>query len=119
MKAYEFWILGLTKWLGGSGVALDFKGFVLTCAAAGDDRGALEISRRGIYAISDIRAASTSLPPSAKERKSSRPGTSVSPLLHRPLQRAFQRHIQPAADFGNVLFPKLAELGRWFVILEN
>jgi hypothetical protein len=95
------------------------KGFVLTCAAAGDDRGGLEISRRGIYAISDIRAASTSLPPSAKERKSSRPGTSVSPLLHRPLQRAFQRHIQPAADFGNVLFLKLAELGRWFVILEN
>jgi hypothetical protein len=36
-------------------VALDSKGFVLTCAAAGDDRGALEISRRGIYAISDIR----------------------------------------------------------------
>jgi thioredoxin reductase (NADPH) len=48
-----------TKWLEGSGVALDPKGFVLTGADIGDNRGPLETSRRGVYAIGDIRAGST------------------------------------------------------------
>jgi thioredoxin reductase (NADPH) len=52
-----------TGWLEGSGVALDPKGFVLTGADAGTDTGgnrrrSLETSRRGIYAIGDIRAGS-------------------------------------------------------------
>jgi thioredoxin reductase (NADPH) len=44
-------------WLSGSGVALDAKGFVLTGTAA--DRGPLETSRRGVFAIGDVRSGST------------------------------------------------------------
>ena len=40
-------------------MALDPKGFVLTGADIGDNRGPLETSRRGVYAIGDIRAGST------------------------------------------------------------
>jgi thioredoxin reductase (NADPH) len=47
-----------TGWLSGSGVALDAKGFVLTGADAGEDRRSLETSRRGVYAIGDIRSGS-------------------------------------------------------------
>jgi thioredoxin reductase (NADPH) len=50
-----------TAWLNGSGVTLDPKGFVLTGADAGGgvNRRSLETSRRGVYAIGDIRAGST------------------------------------------------------------
>jgi thioredoxin reductase (NADPH) len=48
-----------TGWLNGSGVALDPKGFVLTGADASENRRSLETSRRGVYAIGDIRAGST------------------------------------------------------------
>jgi thioredoxin reductase (NADPH) len=46
-----------TDWLAGSGVALDAKRFVLTGAETGG-RHALETSRRGVFAIGDVRAAS-------------------------------------------------------------
>ena len=45
--------------LNGSRVALDPKGFVLTGADAGENLRSLETSRRGVYAIGDIRAGST------------------------------------------------------------
>jgi thioredoxin reductase (NADPH) len=45
-----------TDWLSGSGVALDRKGFVLT--GAGAERRPLETSRRGVFAIGDVRAGS-------------------------------------------------------------
>jgi thioredoxin reductase (NADPH) len=45
-----------TDWLAGSGVALDAKRFVLT--GTDTHRHALETSRRGVFAIGDIRAAS-------------------------------------------------------------
>jgi thioredoxin reductase (NADPH) len=48
-----------TEWLNGSGVALDPNGFVLTGPDAGENRHLLETSRRGVYAIGDIRARST------------------------------------------------------------
>ena len=48
-----------TGWLNGSRVALDPKGFVLTGADAGENLRSLETSRRGVYAIGDIRAGST------------------------------------------------------------
>jgi thioredoxin reductase (NADPH) len=47
-----------TGWLSGSGVALDAKGFVLTGADAGGERRPLETSRRGVFAIGDIRSGS-------------------------------------------------------------
>ena len=45
-----------TEWLAGSGVMLDAKGFVLTGADTG--RHALETSRRGVFAIGDVRSGS-------------------------------------------------------------
>jgi thioredoxin reductase (NADPH) len=48
-----------TGWLTESGVTLDAKGFVLTGDDAGGNRHALETSRRGVFAIGDVRANST------------------------------------------------------------
>jgi thioredoxin reductase (NADPH) len=45
-----------TNWLSGSGVALDAKGFVLTGGAGG--RPMLETSRRGVFAVGDVRSGS-------------------------------------------------------------
>ena len=45
-----------TDWLAGSGVALDAKRFVLT--GTDTHRHPLETSRRGVFAIGDVRAAS-------------------------------------------------------------
>jgi len=47
-----------TDWLSESGVALDAKGFVLTGGDAADDRRPLETSRRGVFAIGDVRSSS-------------------------------------------------------------
>jgi thioredoxin reductase (NADPH) len=47
-----------TGWLVDSGITLDAKGFILTGDDAGDDRHPLETTRRGIFAIGDVRARS-------------------------------------------------------------
>ena len=47
-----------TDWLSGSGVALDPKGFVLTGADVAGDRRPLETSRKGVFAIGDVRSGS-------------------------------------------------------------
>jgi len=47
-----------TDWLSGSGVALDTKGFVLTGGECNETRNPLETSRRGIFAIGDVRSGS-------------------------------------------------------------
>jgi thioredoxin reductase (NADPH) len=47
-----------TDWLAGSAVKLDGKGFVLTGEDAGGDRHPLETSKRGVFAIGDVRAGS-------------------------------------------------------------
>ena len=47
-----------TDWLSGSGVALDAKGFVLTGADTTERRSPLETSRRGVFAIGDVRSGS-------------------------------------------------------------
>jgi thioredoxin reductase (NADPH) len=47
-----------TDWLAGSEVKLDNKGFVLTGEDAGGDRHPLETSKRGVFAIGDVRAGS-------------------------------------------------------------
>jgi thioredoxin reductase (NADPH) len=47
-----------TAWLSGSGVTLDAKGFVLTGADAAEKRRPLETSRRGVFAIGDVRSGS-------------------------------------------------------------
>lgn len=56
--AHLFLLIGAapnTKWLAGSGVATDPKGFILTGVDAGKDAKPLETSRPGVYAIGDVR----------------------------------------------------------------
>jgi thioredoxin reductase (NADPH) len=47
-----------TDWLGGSQIALDNKGFVVAGGDAGSGRHPLETTRRGVFAIGDVRAGS-------------------------------------------------------------
>ena len=47
-----------TDWLVGSGVTFDAKGFVRTGADLGDGHLPLETSRRGVFAIGDVRSGS-------------------------------------------------------------
>jgi thioredoxin reductase (NADPH) len=47
-----------TDWLASAGIKRDPRGFLLTGAEAGEGRLALETSRRGVFAVGDVRAAS-------------------------------------------------------------
>lgn len=47
-----------TDWLAGSGIQLDANGFVCTGADAGEGRHMLETSRKGIFAVGDVRSGS-------------------------------------------------------------
>jgi thioredoxin reductase (NADPH) len=47
-----------TDWLASSGLRLDSRGYLLTGAEAGVGRRPLETSRRGVFAVGDVRAAS-------------------------------------------------------------
>jgi thioredoxin reductase (NADPH) len=47
-----------TVWLAKSGLALDSRGFVKTGNDAGEQRLALETSRRGVFAVGDVRSQS-------------------------------------------------------------
>jgi thioredoxin reductase (NADPH) len=47
-----------TNWLVNSGITLDANGFILTGDEAGNDRHPLETTRRGVFAIGDVRAKS-------------------------------------------------------------
>jgi thioredoxin reductase (NADPH) len=47
-----------TDWLQSSGIKLDQRGFVLTGEEAGPDRFPLETSRRGVFAVGDVRSTS-------------------------------------------------------------
>ena len=47
-----------TDWLRTSGISLDERGFVLTGEEAGDDHLPLETSRKGVFAVGDVRSTS-------------------------------------------------------------
>ena len=47
-----------TGWLGASGLKLDPRGFIPTGEDVADDRLPLETSRRGVFAVGDVRAGS-------------------------------------------------------------
>jgi thioredoxin reductase (NADPH) len=66
-----------TLWLSGSAIALDDKGFVVTGRDAGDTRGALEASVRGVFAVGDVRADSVKRVATAVGE-----GAQVVPALH-------------------------------------
>jgi thioredoxin reductase (NADPH) len=72
-----------TDWLAGSGVDLDAKGFVLTGADAAIDRKPLETSRRGVFAIGDVRSDSVKRVAAAVGE-----GAQVVATLHRVLAPA-------------------------------
>jgi thioredoxin reductase (NADPH) len=65
------------SWLSGSGVALDAHGFVLTGSDAAAGCHPLETSRRGIFAIGDVRAGSVKRVAAAVGE-----GAQVVPALH-------------------------------------
>jgi thioredoxin reductase (NADPH) len=66
-----------TDWLSGSGVALDSKGFVLSGSDVSPDRRLLETSRRGVFAIGDVRSGSAKRVAAAVGE-----GAQVAALLH-------------------------------------
>jgi thioredoxin reductase (NADPH) len=66
-----------TDWLSGSGVALDAKGFVLSGLDVSQDRRLLETSRRGVFAIGDVRSGSAKRVAAAVGE-----GAQVAALLH-------------------------------------
>ena len=78
-----------TDWLSGSGVALDAKGFVLTGGDAAGIRRPLETSRRGVFAIGDVRSSSVKRVAAAVGE-----GAQVVAILHAFLAAANQK---PAA----------------------
>ena len=47
-----------TDWLAGTNLQLDPRGFILTGDEAGEGRYPLETSRRGIFAVGDVRSGS-------------------------------------------------------------
>jgi thioredoxin reductase (NADPH) len=46
-----------TDWLASAGIRRDGRGFLLTGAEAGEGRLPLETSRRGVFAVGDVRAS--------------------------------------------------------------
>ena len=48
----------MTDWLSASGLKLDARGFVLSGDDAGEGRLPLETSRRGVFAVGDVRSCS-------------------------------------------------------------
>src|SRR3984957_19286298 len=86
-----------TGWLSGSGVALDPKGFVLTGAEVGENRRSLETSRRGVYAIGDIRSDSIKRVAAAVGE-----GAQVVAALHAYLSPPHAVHATAAADAAAV-----------------
>jgi thioredoxin reductase (NADPH) len=81
-----------TDWLSGSGVALDAKGFVLTGPEAAGDRRPLETSRRGVFALGDVRSGSVKRVAAAVGE-----GAQVVPTLHAYLAAA-ERSVAAAPE---------------------
>jgi thioredoxin reductase (NADPH) len=80
-----------TDWLNDSGIALDAKGFVLTgreCKAA----RMLETSRRGVFAIGDVRAGSVK-----RVAASVGEGAQVVAALHAYLAETADEPVVPAS----------------------
>jgi thioredoxin reductase (NADPH) len=85
-----------TDWLAGSGVALDAKGFVLTGADAGGGRRPQETSRRGVFAIGDVRSSSVKRVAAARARRWWRPCMTSWPPPAGASRRSWQTLEPPA-----------------------
>jgi len=82
-----------TDWLAGSGLKLDERGFVLTGDDIGDDRLPMETSRRGVFAVGDVRACSVK-----RVAASVGDGAQVVAAIHAYLARARQEREQQAVS---------------------
>jgi len=82
-----------TDWLRGSGLGMDERGFVLAGADVGPDHLPLETSRRGIFAVGDVRSGSVK-----RVAASVGDGAQVVAAIHAYLATANERAApQPAA----------------------
>jgi thioredoxin reductase (NADPH) len=85
-----------TDWLKPSGIRLDPRGFVLTGEEVGGDRLPLETSRRGVFAVGDVRSTSVK-----RVAASVGDGAQVVAAVHRYLSAAeapIALQLQPAAE---------------------
>lgn len=85
-----------TDWLHPSGIRLDQRGFVLTGEEAGSDRLPLETSRRGVFAVGDVRSISVK-----RVAASVGDGAQVVAAIHKYLAASEQpalMQLQPAAE---------------------
>jgi thioredoxin reductase (NADPH) len=85
-----------TDWLASAGISRDARGFLLTGAEAGEGRLALETSRRGVFAVGDVRASSVK-----RVAASVGDGAQVVALLHawladHPAEQATVKAVQTA-----------------------
>jgi thioredoxin reductase (NADPH) len=85
-----------TDWLASAGIRRDVRGFLLTGAEAGEGRLPLETSRRGVFAVGDVRASSVK-----RVAASVGDGAQVVALLHawlaeHPGEQASPRAVQTA-----------------------
>jgi thioredoxin reductase (NADPH) len=80
-----------TDWLAGSGVALDAKGFILTGPDAGTGHPSLETSRRGVFALGDVRSGSVKRVAAAVGE-----GAQVVAALHSYLSAEDEQHVRSA-----------------------
>ena len=79
-----------TDWLAASGLKLDERGFVLTGDDLGSDRLPMETSRRGVFAVGDVRACSVK-----RVAASVGDGAQVVAAIHKYLAAASDRLPQP------------------------
>jgi thioredoxin reductase (NADPH) len=82
-----------TDWLLASGLKVDARGFVCTGADAGEDRLPLESSRRGVFAVGDVRAGSVK-----RVAASVGDGAQVVASLHAYLAKAAEQPVMRAVQ---------------------
>ena len=85
-----------TDWLQPSGISLDERGFVLTGEEAGSEKLPLETSRRGVFAVGDVRSTSVK-----RVAASVGDGAQVVAAIHKYLEKSEQpalMQLQPAAE---------------------
>jgi thioredoxin reductase (NADPH) len=82
-----------TDWLQGSGIKLDQRGFVLTEDEVAHDRLPLETSRRGVFAVGDVRSNSVK-----RVAASVGDGAQVVAAIHKYLAAQETRESEPAID---------------------
>ncbi|MCL6729247.1 FAD-dependent oxidoreductase [Sphingomonas hankyongi] len=82
-----------TDWLQSSGIRMDKRGFVLTGDDAGENRFPLETSRRGVFAVGDVRSSSVK-----RVAASVGDGAQVVAAIHAYLASASEPAPAPAAE---------------------